>query len=334
MPRSRRLNLPGCIYHVMSRGIEKRKIFRDNFDCTEFLDRLSSGIKETGCQCLAWVLMPNHFHLLIRTGKDSLTDLMRKLLTGYAIYFNRRHKRQGYLYQNRYKSILCQEDKYLLELVRYIHLNPLRANIVKSVLELNNYQWSGHSVLIGGSKKDWQETGEILGIFNKKRKIAINRYVEFINDGIGVGKREDLTGGGLRRSAGGWEGVELLKRDKIFWRGDERMLGDADFVDEVLKAHEEELKEGERLKQKGWNLEKIVKEVCGQLGVNRKDLKNKSRNNKLALAKQLISYYAYIGLKISGAELLKLFNIKRSSLSVLIKKGKIYAEKNNYKLIN
>lgn len=334
MPRNRRLNLPGCIYHVMSRGIEKGIIFRDNFDYREFLDRLSMGIKETGCQCLAWALMPNHFHLLIRTGKDSLTGLMRKLLTGYAVYFNRRHKRQGYLYQNRYKSILCQEDKYLLELVRYIHLNPLRANIVKSVLELNKYPWSGHSNLIGRSKKDWQETDEILGLFNKKRKTAINKYVEFVNDGIEAGKREDLTGGGLRRSAGGWEGVELLKRDKIFWRGDERMLGDADFVNEVLKAHEEELKEAERLKQKGWNLEKIVKEICGRLGVKQKDLRNKSRNNKLALAKQLISYYAYIELKIPGAELLKLLDIKRSSLSVLIKKGEIYTGKNNYKLIN
>jgi REP element-mobilizing transposase RayT len=92
--------------------------------------------------------MPNHCHLLIRTGIKPLSDIMRKLLTGYAVYFNRRHKRSGYLYQNRYKSILCQEESYLLEVVRYIHLNPLRARIVKDIDVLNKYEWSGHAVLM------------------------------------------------------------------------------------------------------------------------------------------------------------------------------------------
>ena len=108
MPRDKRINLPGVIYHVISRGIERRKIFIDKADREEFLRRLGDGLEKTSCQCIAWSLMPNHLHLLIRTGERALSDLMRKLLTGYAVYFNRRHKRHGYLYQNRYKSILCQ----------------------------------------------------------------------------------------------------------------------------------------------------------------------------------------------------------------------------------
>ncbi|MGA1841211.1 MAG: transposase [bacterium] len=113
MPRHSRLNLPGCIYHVITRGLESKNIFTDTYDCNEFVSRLSLCLKETGCQCLGWALISNHFHLLILTGKDSLTSLMRKLLTGYAIYLNKRPDRHDYLYQNRYKSILCQEDPYL-----------------------------------------------------------------------------------------------------------------------------------------------------------------------------------------------------------------------------
>ena len=94
-----------------------------------------------------------------------LSDLMRKLLTGYALYFNKKYKRSGYLYQGRYKSILCQEDSYLLELLRYIHLNPLRAGIVKDIRSLDNYKWSGHGVIIGKNKAQWQTTGEMLELF-------------------------------------------------------------------------------------------------------------------------------------------------------------------------
>ncbi|MDP3981457.1 MAG: transposase [Chlamydiota bacterium] len=143
MPRDKRLNIPGGVYHVISRGIERRDIFLDGIDKTEFLSRLENALVKTDSQCLAWVLMGNHFHLLIRTGTKSLSELMRKLLTGYAIYFNKKHKRHGYLYQNRYKSVLCQEDVYLLELVRYIHLNPVRAGIISTIEELDVYPWSG-----------------------------------------------------------------------------------------------------------------------------------------------------------------------------------------------
>ena len=102
MPRQGRLNIEGGIYHVIQRGIERRDIFRDDADREEFINRLGKGLKETGHHCYGWALIPNHFHLLIRTGVKPLCDLMRKVLTGYAIYFNRRHNRKGYLYQNRY----------------------------------------------------------------------------------------------------------------------------------------------------------------------------------------------------------------------------------------
>ena len=111
--------------------------------------RLKKLLPETKTSCYAWAFISNHAHFLFRTGSVAIATLMRRLLTGYAIYFNRRHKRSGQLFQNRYKSILCQEDTYLTELVRYIHLNPYRAALVRSLEALSKYPYCGHSVLLG-----------------------------------------------------------------------------------------------------------------------------------------------------------------------------------------
>ena len=126
MPRKARIDAPGALHHIIARGIEGRKIFISDRDRNDFIDRLNAILPEAQTDCYAWALMPNHFHLLLRTGTVPLATVMRRLLTGYAIAFNYRHHRRGHLFQNRYKSILCQEDTYLMELVRYIHLNPLR----------------------------------------------------------------------------------------------------------------------------------------------------------------------------------------------------------------
>ena len=130
MPRKSRIDAAGAIHHVIARGINKADIFSDNIDYRNFLSRLGIILNATKTACYAWALMPNHFHLLLRTGNTPVSTIMRRLLTGYAVNYNRRHNRFGHLFQNRYKSILCQEEPYLLELVRYIHLNPLRAGLI------------------------------------------------------------------------------------------------------------------------------------------------------------------------------------------------------------
>jgi putative transposase len=152
MPRQPRLDAPGLLQHVMARGIERRKIFLDDNDRKSFLERFANILDETQTQCYAWALIPNHFHLLLRTGPTPLSKVMRRLMTGYAVTFNKRHKRAGHLFQNRYKSVICEEDPYLLELIRYIHLNPLRAGLVKDLKELDKYPWIGHSTLLGRAK--------------------------------------------------------------------------------------------------------------------------------------------------------------------------------------
>jgi putative transposase len=152
MPRKARLDAPGVLQHVMARGIERRKIFWDDKDRTSFLERFAVILEETQTQCYAWSLIPNHFHLLLRTGPTPLKKVMGRLMTGYAVTFNKRHNRSGHLFQNRYKSVICEEDPYLLELIRYIHLNPLRAGLVKDLKELDKYPWTGHNTILGRHK--------------------------------------------------------------------------------------------------------------------------------------------------------------------------------------
>ena len=135
---------------------------------------------------------------------------MRRLLPGYAISYNRRHRRWGYLFQNRYRSIVCNEDAYFTELVRYIHLNPLRARLVKSLAQLDRYRWSGHGVLMGNIKKEWQDVGYVLKYFSRKEGEAKKEYRNDVLEAIDEGRRPELVGGGLIRSLGGWSAVKAM----------------------------------------------------------------------------------------------------------------------------
>lgn len=197
MPRQSRIDAPGALHHIIVRGIERCKIFRDDEDRYDFINRLGGLLEETTTACYAWALIPNHFHLLLRTGNAPIATLMRRLLTGHAVRFNRHHRRHGHLFQNRYKSILCQADAYLLELVRYIHLNPLRAKLVEDMDALARFPFSGHGVVMSKQKQPWQNIDRVLAYFGKQSAVARRKYRAFVAKGIAEGKRDDLTGGGL-----------------------------------------------------------------------------------------------------------------------------------------
>ncbi|MBN2108631.1 MAG: transposase, partial [Deltaproteobacteria bacterium] len=157
MPRGARLDAPGTLHHVMIRGIEKGRIVKNDDDRRDFVSRMGSLAKETGTAVYAWALMSNHAHLLLRSGRTGMPVFMRRLLTGYASAYNRRQKRYGHVFQNRYKSIVCEEDPYFQRLVCYIHLNPLRAGLVHTLKELDSYPWCGHAVVMKRLKNDWQD---------------------------------------------------------------------------------------------------------------------------------------------------------------------------------
>ncbi len=258
---------------------------------------------------------------------------MRKVLTGYAIYFNRRHKRHGYLYQNRYKSILCQEDEYYLELVRYIHLNPVRAGIVKTPKQLDTYPWTGHAVIVGKRQKNWQNTNDVLGRFAKRAATSIKRYKAFVSEGFNQGRRPELVGGGLIRSAGGWEGVKALRNAREYWRGDERILGDSDFVTNVLKVHEEKLEKREELKKAGWDMDRLCGYVCKLFSIEADQILRKGRANDVSRAKNLISFWASRELGISGKEIADYLGVSSPAISYSIKQGEKYARQNDVNLL-
>ena len=184
MPRNSRIDAPGALHHIIARGIERKKIFQDDQDRQAFVDRLGLVLAETSTACFAWALIPNHFHLLLRTGDVPVATVMRRLLTGHAICYNRRHHRSGHLFQNRYKSIQCQEDAYLLELVRYIHLNPLRARLVTDLNALGRYRFCGHSVVMGKQQQAWQDIDSVLAYFGRKPGPARRGYRSFVKKGI------------------------------------------------------------------------------------------------------------------------------------------------------
>jgi putative transposase len=239
MARKSRIDTPGAFHHIMIRGIERKAIFRDDKDRDAFLDRLGGILIETSTPCYGWALLPNHVHLLLRTGGIPVAGIMRRVLTGYTVTFNPRYRRHGHLFQNRYKSILCEEDPYLLELTRYIHLNPLRAGLVEDVKALGSYPYCGHSVLMGKVKRRWQDKDYVLALFAKREREARSAYFEFVTKGVGQGRRPDLVGGGLLRSVGGWKELKELRDNGLRVKGDERILGGSDFVEKVLREANE-----------------------------------------------------------------------------------------------
>ena len=320
MPRSARLDACGVLHHVMGRGIEKGAIFLDDKDREDFIKRLAGLAESKAMTVYAWALLHNHFHLLCKTGKRPLSFVMRKLLTGYVVHFNRRHKHHGHLFQNRYKSIVCQEDAYLLELVRYIHLNLLRAGEVKNIEELNISPWSGHSTLAGQIRREWQDTEYILSFFGKGR-MGRGNYQSFVGEGIAHGRRPDLVGGGLIRSMGGWAEVLSARGRKYKQTFDQRVLGDDEFVKRILTEANDFTKENLRLGGKRMELQSLAEGLCEVHEVSLGELRSGSRRREIVKARQLFSRLAVKELGYSGAEIARYLGVTTSCITRTISQG-------------
>ena len=322
MPRKARIDAPGCLHHIIARGIDHQNLFKDKYDRENFIDRLKTIVSETGTTCFAWCLMPNHFHILFKTGSTPIATVMRRLLTGHAIYFNCRHHRNGHLFQNRYKSILCQEDTYLKELIRYIHLNPLRASIVPNMKALDSYRYSGHSTVMGRYKNGWQSTESVLLLFGAKESKARQLYRRFIPAGIDKGQRSDLVGGGLVRSAGGWTSVKSLRKAGFFLKSDERILGDSDFVNAVLAQANEQLDRKYEMTSKGFDFEKLMQVVTRFLSIKRDDVFGPSKKPDVVLARNLICYWGVSELGLTATQVSNNLSISVSTASVAATRGR------------
>lgn len=309
MPRGARIDIAGVLQHVMVRGIEKKDIFNDDRDRSMFLDRLSQLLLKTETKCLGWAFMSNHAHLLLLPTKARLAELMRRLLTAYAVTFNLRHHRTGHLFQNRYKSIVCDEDEYLLELVRYIHLNPLRAGLVSSLDQLDTYKWSGHSVIMGNFAFPGQVVDEVLQFFDLRKKWALVKYRQFVADGIALGKRDELVGGGLKRYLhfSGSQDAQAF---------DERILGSGEFVEELWK--ETDLP---HLLFPAPPLDEIIGAVADAYGIESTSMQNPSRKRRFSEARGVCCFIAINKFGYSGAAVARALNITRSGVLLAATRG-------------
>ena len=310
MPRSARIDIPGILQHVIVRGIDKSDIFLDDDDRKTFVTRLVKLLELTDTDCLAWAMMSNHFHLLLRANQTKLSSFMRRLLTGHAVTFNLRHDRVGRLFQNRYKSIVCEEEPYLLELVRYIHLNPLRAGLVKDMESLDRYPWSGHAVLMGKVEFAGQQVDEILSRFGRSSTKARRNYREFIADGVPHGQRADLVGGGLKRSQpAGLAGREI----EAF---DERVLGCGEFVENILEETVTSVPKSPVL-----TLARLVERVASVYGMEQMELCRRTRTEPVAEARSALCFLATRKMGYSGAEVASALHMSRAGVSIAAGRG-------------
>lgn len=278
MARPLRVEYAGAFYHVINRGNAGEAIFKSIRDREKFLEYLEMASDRFLIRIHTYCLMTNHYHLLVETPHANLSQAIKWINVGYAVYFNRKRNRRGHLFQGRYKALLVEADAYLKHLSRYIHLNPLRANMVK---ELHAYKWSSYPAFIGKQKSpSWLETEWLLSLFGSRTKQAKRNYQKFVD----VKDWKSLQDPASGNMAGGF------------------ILGGADFVGWIKKTFLNEKKNHKEVPQlaelKSFpDLETILVEVCNQFDCDKKDIVSKGRKKNLPRDVSI-----YLSCEISGKE--------------------------------
>ena len=318
MPRQARLDSPGTLHHVMIRGIEGRSIVGDEEDRRDFVRRLGELAVASGTAIYAWALMSNHAHILLSSGVVGLAPFMRRLLTGYAVNYNLRHRRHGHLFQNRYKSIVCDGDSYFTELVRYIHLNPLRVKLVKDIKALEKYPYSGHGAILASVSCDWQDRDSVLAQFGGRETQAREAYRRFVEEGIALGRRPELVGGGLIRSAGGWAEVRSQRQRREPEPFDERILGSGEFVERVLAEAEARVQRQQAARRRSGRVERVTAEACKKNGASLTELRSGSRRGKLPTIRAALAYKLVEDFGVAIADVARQLGISTSGVSKIL----------------
>lgn len=290
MSRKPRVHFPGAVYHVISRGNQRQTIFSDRNDFRQFQIFLETAQKRFAFRLYAYVLMPNHFHLLLEVGSHPLSKVMQTLLYRHTRYFNNRYRLVGHLFQGRYRAILCDKDSYILELVRYLHLNPVRAGLAKDAAQ---YPWSSHAVFLKGQDESGVAVKEVLSYWSKRRSDAVSKYAEFIAEGVGQGHRDDF--------------YEVKEQ---------RFLGDDEFIEQVEKEREK-VEESSTVRL---TIDEAVKETLRHFGAKSEETIDQQRGHE---ASRLRAIAAYVGREVGGIKLAEMaghFKRDLSTLSSRIKK--------------
>ncbi len=320
MPRGPRLDTPGTLHHVMVRGIDGCAMVMDDDDREFFVYRVGRLAEESGTKIYAWALMTNHAHILLKSGEMGLSSFMRKLLTGYATWYNQRHKRHGHLFQNRYKSIICEEEPYFLKLVSYIHLNPLRAGLAGSFDELSRYRWSGHAVILRYARHDWQDVGAVLKFFGENYAQTKAAYLSFVEEASRKGHQPELTGGGLIRSVGGWSEVKSLRQRGEKHFSDERILGSGKFVRDILEQVDDSVK---GLVPAAGLRKEVAEELlkrCEALGVSLQLLQSGSKRRECTTLRKEFAVKSVMDFGLTYAETARQLGISTSAVNQIFRR--------------
>ena len=284
MARPPRLQAPGTLHHLIARGNERREVFRDDADREDYLERISRYRERFGFRLYAYCLMPNHVHLAVEQGPASLSAFMHALQSSYTQSFNRRHGRVGHLFQGRFKSFLVDCDRYLLALIRYIHENPVKAEIVR---ESHVYPWSSDRYFRKGVGPAWLDLDRALALLGSSRGDAMRRY------------RELMEHGGQTASS-----YEAL----VAYEGS--VKGRENFAIEALRHVPLPLR-----RSRGWTAERVARAVAACEGVTLDDLSGPSRRRHLSRSRLLAAYLGRERLGIPIAEAARLFRRNESTLA-------------------
>jgi REP element-mobilizing transposase RayT len=261
MARKPRIEITGGLYHIITRGNNRRRIFASKDDYLKFLAFLETQKAKRPFYLYAYCLMPNHVHLLAEMLDDPMSRVMHGLLTAYSQYHNRKYKKIGHLFQGRYKAILCQTDRYLGELVRYIHLNPARA---KMVARPEDFPYSGHRAYLGLDRAGLVDTEPVLRHFGANKKKAIEVYARFVNAALGA------------------------KSQKEYYLASEgRMLGSEEFQDQIKHRIGDYLAKGERKIRKP-DLGAILKAAETATGLRQREFCTRSKSRRLVMIKEAV----------------------------------------------
>jgi REP element-mobilizing transposase RayT len=306
---------------VLARGSARQRLFPEDAEREDVVQRLARLAAAEALTVYAWALLPNHFHLVVRTGRQPLARSMRSLLTGYAGAFNRRSRRRGHVLQNRYTSVVCDEAVYCLALVRSLHLKPVRARLVAALEGVAKYADSGHGALVGTRAYGWQDTEAVLTQFGRTRRRAQREYLRFVAAGVKQGRRVELQGGGLIRSAGGWQAVQALRRGRQGDAGEERLLGSREFVEQVRREVEGRQAQ-ERGTQRVLPVERVIERVWQAVGVRAEELRGRGRRAAVSRARAGVAYLWLEGLGQSGPGAVRALGVHRATLYAVARRGR------------
>jgi REP element-mobilizing transposase RayT len=318
MPRKARIDAPGALHYVLLRAVERKEIFRDDADRDSFVGRLARLLKETSSSCYAWALTPGQVHLLLKTGKTPVSGLLHRLLTGYVVTYNRRHGRHGPVFRSRYKAVLCQEDPYLLELVRSIHLHPLQIGVVRNYSQLARYRYAGHAFLLAKRKNHWQDVDHVLRQFGSRKVKSLERYNEYVKKGL-EGARKAQAPLWSRNTLAE---LKRLRRERSQAEKDERILGDSRFVTEALLNEKEKSQRKRDMRPApARDLEALAQRASALFGLEPEEIRPPSKSPVPVKARSLFCFWAVSELGMSATSLAKKLGISQPAVSISVKRG-------------